>query len=243
MFSAREARMAANGGSHTAEEWEAQKLRQMYRCYNPSCQCDLRYVVIHKDHMIPVVRGGTDNIINIRALCGPCNLRKGWKTWAEFRESEKARDRRLHDYDGEGQHCSEIGRSEWRPGSGGGWRLRPGGPPSRSTWAIVQALCILSFLAVITAGVHSSTDASAVASAGAPLSSAPGIATEGSGLAAEVEAPAAPAPSVAWREVARIQEQVWRNCSRHVWVQEQRMKYPDKVVPWQRWRRRCMTGS
>ena len=29
------------------------------------------------DHIIPVIRGGTDDEINLRRLCKPCNLEKG----------------------------------------------------------------------------------------------------------------------------------------------------------------------
>ena len=31
----------------------------------------------HVDHIIPVAAGGSDDPHNLRALCAPCNLRKG----------------------------------------------------------------------------------------------------------------------------------------------------------------------
>jgi hypothetical protein len=82
---------ASNGGSHTDAEWRAQLRRQFYRCNNPFCMCDLRAdgVVVHRDHFVPVTSGGTDDIANIRAMCGPCNLRKGAKAWRVFLAEER----------------------------------------------------------------------------------------------------------------------------------------------------------
>ena len=65
--------------------------------------------VTHKDHFIPVARGGTDNIKNIVALCGPCNMRKGKKTWDEFMEREILRQQ----FHGMGEHASDIGRAAY----------------------------------------------------------------------------------------------------------------------------------
>lgn len=83
---------ASNGGSHTDEEWRAQLRRQFHRCHNPFCQCDLRAegVVVHRDHFVPVTSGGKDDIGNIRAMCAPCNLRKGAKPWRVFLAQERA---------------------------------------------------------------------------------------------------------------------------------------------------------
>lgn len=39
----------------------------------------------HRDHRVPLVAGGSNDITNIDLLCGPCNLRKGAKdplVWA-----------------------------------------------------------------------------------------------------------------------------------------------------------------
>lgn len=36
------------------------------------------------DHKTPIVRGGSCEIINLQALCNPCNRRKGRKTMEEF---------------------------------------------------------------------------------------------------------------------------------------------------------------
>ena len=143
----RAARMEANGGSHTREEWEDRKRRQHYRCWNNHCKCDLNApgVVTHKDHFIPVARGGTDNIKNIVALCGPCNMRKGKKTWDEFMEREI-----LHQqFHGMGEHASDIGRAAYGAqgsahfGGGGGSTTgfaQGGASNDNGGWSVLQFL-------------------------------------------------------------------------------------------------------
>ena len=143
----RSARMEANGGSHTREEWEDRKRRQHYRCWNNHCKCDLNApgVVTHKDHFIPVARGGTDNIKNIVALCGPCNMRKGKKTWDEFMEREILRQQ----FHGMGEHASDIGRAAYGAqgsahfGAGGGSTTgfaQGGASNNNGGWSVPQFL-------------------------------------------------------------------------------------------------------
>jgi hypothetical protein len=77
----RRARVAGAGGSYTTAEWDA-LLAQYDRC--PNC---LRPwagipplasgVVITADHIVPLVRGGSNSIENIQPLCYSCNSRKG----------------------------------------------------------------------------------------------------------------------------------------------------------------------
>lgn len=72
----REWKIKRNGGSHTKEEWEALCEAHENRCV---C-CRKSGVKLTRDHIIPVSRGGSDNISNIQPLCVSCNSRKSVKT-------------------------------------------------------------------------------------------------------------------------------------------------------------------
>lgn len=73
------ARKRENGGSFTAVEWEQVKADQGYIC--PGCLLFEPDIVLTVDHIIPVSKGGTNDISNIQGLCGPCNSRKGNRRW------------------------------------------------------------------------------------------------------------------------------------------------------------------
>jgi len=71
----REYRKRCNGGNHTYFDWLALKY-----AYGNSCVLCGKIepkVKITEDHIIPVYRGGTNNIENIQPLCFSCNSRKG----------------------------------------------------------------------------------------------------------------------------------------------------------------------
>jgi 5-methylcytosine-specific restriction endonuclease McrA len=59
-------------GSHTTEEWRGVVERQRSRC--AVCGTETR---LERDHIIPLSKGGSNNISNIQGLCRSCNLRKG----------------------------------------------------------------------------------------------------------------------------------------------------------------------
>ncbi len=77
----RYARKLKAEGSHTVEEMLAKLTDQAYKCYYCGINIKTKY---HRDHMIPLIRGGSDYISNIALTCPRCNLRKNTMTAKEF---------------------------------------------------------------------------------------------------------------------------------------------------------------
>lgn len=61
-------------GAHTLEEFNAVLIAQAYRCFY--CGTDITNGAT-QDHFIPLSKGGSNYIDNIRAACLPCNISKG----------------------------------------------------------------------------------------------------------------------------------------------------------------------
>lgn len=70
------ARKAGSGGKYSVAEW-----RSLVAHYGNKCLCCGRDdVLLTVDHVIPLVRGGTNTIDNLQPLCGSCNSRKSDKS-------------------------------------------------------------------------------------------------------------------------------------------------------------------
>jgi hypothetical protein len=73
---------------------------RLVRRYRYCCAyCGKRPVKLHRDHVIPLVRGGRHAIGNILPACRSCNSRKCARFITEWRRG-KVIDRRLHRYRG-----------------------------------------------------------------------------------------------------------------------------------------------
>lgn len=83
----RRARKINAGGKHTSTEvknlYDKQKGRCIY-CLTNIVLIPKQRNTYHADHIIAIVRGGTNDITNIQLLCGSCNMRKHAKDPFEF---------------------------------------------------------------------------------------------------------------------------------------------------------------
>lgn len=79
----RSAKVRGARGTHTVEEWKQLLFASSFRCRY--CNCRLSYQNLGfpkaeratRDHVIPLKKGGSNDIWNIVPACGSCNSRKG----------------------------------------------------------------------------------------------------------------------------------------------------------------------
>jgi hypothetical protein len=76
----RRVRKLNNGGSFTLQEWLDLCVR-----YQHKCLCCKQEKVLSIDHVLPLSKGGRNDIANIQPLCIRCNSSKGAKT-IDYRE-------------------------------------------------------------------------------------------------------------------------------------------------------------
>ncbi len=78
----RKAQKRAAGGHYTPQQLREQMQRQKSKCY----YCKAKLETWHVDHIVPLAKGGTNDISNIVLACPSCNLNKHARLLNEWPE-------------------------------------------------------------------------------------------------------------------------------------------------------------
>lgn len=81
-WTARRARKKNSIGSFTEAEVRKLFQKQKEKCAN--CKKKISLSTLHRDHVEPLAKGGTNWIVNIQLLCADCNRKKGAKDPISF---------------------------------------------------------------------------------------------------------------------------------------------------------------
>lgn len=61
----------------TPQQWQRVKLLYGFRCAYCGCCPD----TLHREHVVPLVKGGSHTLSNIVPACASCNARKARSVW------------------------------------------------------------------------------------------------------------------------------------------------------------------
>lgn len=81
----RKGQLKAESFEFTERDWARMVTRYRHCC----AYCKKRSVVLHREHVIPLARGGRHSVGNIVPACPPCNFRKRTKLLSEWRYQER----------------------------------------------------------------------------------------------------------------------------------------------------------
>ena len=76
----RRTKLAGNGGDYTLQAWADLCVK-----FGNRCLCCGKMLALTVDHVIPVIKGGSNNIGNLQPLCKSCNSKKNAKV-IDYRE-------------------------------------------------------------------------------------------------------------------------------------------------------------
>lgn len=90
----RRGRLRGALGSFTEEEWLAKRNATNGRC--PFCESQVGVEKMTIDHILPLSKGGSNSISNIRALCRNCNSGRGNRGYSYFMDKKTGKTLKVY---------------------------------------------------------------------------------------------------------------------------------------------------